>query len=105
MINVSSPTFDFPITSVVLASFCQKHRIRKLSVFGSAIKGHSTSESDLDVLVEFEPHAVVGFFELMNAELELSHLTNRQIDMNTPGFLNDRFREQVLAEAKVIYER
>ena len=83
-----------------IAAFCRKHHIRRLALFGSTLHGDSTADSDLDVLVEFEPDHVPGlaFFAM---EAELSELLGREVDLNTPGFLSPYFREQVLAEAEV----
>ena len=79
-----------------IRSFCQRHRIRKLALFGS--------ESDLDVLVEFERGTKVGFFELYDMEQELSRtLGGRKVDLNTPNSLSKYFRERALSEAQVEY--
>ena len=60
-------------------------------------------DSDVDVLVEFEPEARVGFFALARMEMELSELLGHRVDLNTPGFLSRYFRDQVLEEAEVQY--
>jgi predicted nucleotidyltransferase len=87
-----------------LASFCRKHHIRRLSLFGSAVHGDLQPGSDLDVLVEFEHDQVPGlaFFAM---ETELSKILGRKVDLNTPGFLSPYFRDQVLAEAEVQYDQ
>ncbi len=87
-----------------LAAFCGKHHIRKLSVFGSALRDDFRPESDIDVLVEFDPPHVPGFFGLFEMEEELSRLFGgRKVDMITEKFLNRRIREDVLAQAEVQY--
>lgn len=85
-----------------VAEFCKRNRIRKLSLFGSALRGDFRADSDVDVLVEFEPGHVPGlaFFAMEN---ELSEILGRKVDLNTPQFLSRYFREQVLAEAEVQY--
>jgi predicted nucleotidyltransferase len=87
-----------------IAAFCRKHHVRRLALFGSRLHGDFTSDSDLDVLVEFEPDHVPGlaFFAM---EAELSELLGQKVDLNTPGFLSPYFRDQVLAEAEVQYAR
>lgn len=60
-------------------------------------------DSDVDVLVEFEPGAAAGLFELVAAELELSDMLGRKAQLHTPEDLSDYFRDQVLAEAEVQY--
>ena len=87
-----------------VAEFCQRHHIRKLAVFGSALHGDARPDSDLDVLVEFEPGHVPGLFRLAGMELELSALLGgRKVDLNTPLCLRRFFRDQVLAEAEPVY--
>ena len=95
---------DFAIPKEVIAEFCRRCRIRKLSLFGSAIRDDFGPGSDLDILVEFEPGARVGlgFFAM---ETELSELLGRKVDLNTKGFLSRFFRDRVLAEAEVQYEQ
>ncbi|MGH7844156.1 MAG: nucleotidyltransferase family protein [Candidatus Binatia bacterium] len=87
-----------------IADFCRRHRIRKLSLFGSLLRDDFGPNSDVDVLVEFEPDARVGFFKLYDLEQELSQLLGgRRVDINTPNSLSKHFREEVLAEAEVLY--
>lgn len=88
----------------VLAAYCRAHHIRRLALFGSALHGTMNEESDVDVLVEFEPGVLTGFFELIAAELALSAIIGRTVDMNTAGFLSGYFRATVLNEARVLYE-
>jgi predicted nucleotidyltransferase/DNA-binding transcriptional regulator YiaG len=85
-----------------LAEFCKCNHIRKLSLFGSVLRDDFGPDSDVDVLVEFEPDHIPGlrFFEL---EDELSKLLGQKVDLNTPNFLSPHFRGQVLAEAQVQY--
>jgi len=87
-----------------LADFCRRNRIRRLALFGSVLREDFTSGSDVDVLVEFEPGARVGFFELYDMEQELSRLLGgRKVDMNTPKSLSKYFRDEVMQEAEVQY--
>ena len=85
-----------------IADFCRRHHIRKLAVFGSVLHGDAQPDSDLDVLVEFEPGHVPGL-AFFGMEQELSELLGRKLDLNTPQFLSPYFRDQVLAEAEVQY--
>lgn len=86
-----------------IAEFCRKHHIQKLSFFGSVISEHFTQDSDVDVLVEFEPGQVVGLIRLSGMELELSEIIGRKVDMRTPADLSRYFREEVLSAAEVQY--
>ena len=86
-----------------IADFCRRHRIRRLALFGSVLRDALGPESDVDVLVEFEPDATVGFFKLYDLEQELSQILGRKADINTPKSLSKYFRDEVLAEAEVLY--
>lgn len=85
-----------------LAEFCRRHHIRKLSLFGSVLRDDFRDESDIDVLVEFDPNVSVGL-RFFAVERELSALLGRKVDLNTPGFLGKRIRDDVMAEAEVRY--
>lgn len=87
-----------------IAEFCRRNQIRKLAIFGSALRSDFRPESDVDVLVEFGPGSNVGFFELYDMEQELSEIfAGRKVDLNTPNSLSKYFREEVLADAEVEY--
>ena len=87
-----------------IASFCKKHCIRKLSLFGSVLRNDFGPTSDVDVLVEFEPGHVPSFFRLFDMEDELSVLFGgRKVDLRTPEDLSRHFRQSVLAAAVVQY--
>jgi uncharacterized protein len=87
-----------------IADFCRRNHIRRLSFFGSVLRADFRKESDIDVLVEFEPGHVPGFFRLFDMEEELSSLLEgRKVDLRTPRDLSRYFRDEVLATAKVQY--
>lgn len=94
---------DIPIDKLV--AFCQSHPICKLSLFGSVLRPDFTPKSDVDVLVEFTPEAGIGFIELFELQEALTDLLGRQVDLLTPGALNQHFRQQVIDQSKVLYER
>jgi predicted nucleotidyltransferase len=97
---MAKPRIDIPRERI--AEFCRKNHIRRLSLFGSVLRDDFRPESDVDVLVEFEPdqHPGLRFFEM---EIELSEMLGRKVDLNTAGFLSKYFRDEVLAEAEVQY--
>ena len=87
-----------------IAEFCRRHHIRKLSLFGSVLGDDFRSDSDIDVLVEFEPERGTGFLGLARMETELSEiLGGRKVDLRTPNELSRYFRSRVLARAEVQY--
>ena len=85
-----------------IADFCRRHHIRMLAVFGSALRDDFRPDSDLDVLVEFDPEHTPGL-AFFGMEQELSEMLGRKVDLNTPQFLSPYFRDQVLAEEEVHY--
>ena len=91
---------QFKVEEIKITRFCRKHHIRKLAFFGSVLRDDFGPESDVDVLVEFEPGHVPGF-AFFDMEEELSIILGRQVDLNTPQFLSPYFRDRVLAEAEV----
>ena len=92
------------IPKVAIEEFCQRNHIRRLALFGSVLRDDFSPSSDVDVLVEFAPGVRVGLLRLAGMEIELSRILGRKADLNTPGFLSDYFRDQVLAEAEVLYD-
>lgn len=87
----------------VLASACRKHRVRELSLFGSHVRGAARPESDIDFLVVFEPSARPGFIALARLTRDLEELFGRRVDIVSKNGLNPRIRDQVLAEAEVLF--
>ncbi len=86
-----------------IADFCRRHEVRRLSLFGSVLRDDFGPESDVDVLVEFVPGARTGL-RFFGMQEELSDILGRRVDLNTVGFLSKYFRDQVLAEAEVLYD-
>lgn len=86
-----------------LDDFCRSHHIRRLALFGSALRNDFGPESDIDVLVEFEPNRAPGF-DFFLLEDELSDMFGRRVDLNTPAFLSKYFRDEVLHDAQVLYD-
>ena len=92
------------VSEAELAPICRRHRIRKLSLFGSRLKGTARPDSDVDLLVEFLPDARPTYFDLANIEIELSVLLDgRKVDLRTPAELSRYFRDQVQRESEALY--
>jgi predicted nucleotidyltransferase len=91
------------IPQAEIEAFCRKHHIRRLALFGSVLRDDFTDESDIDVLVEFEPGHTPGlaFFSMQD---ELSEILGREVDLNTPGDLSKYYRDEVLDEAEPYYD-
>ena len=89
-----------------LASFCRERHIRRLAIFGSALRSDFRSDSDIDLLVEFEPDHIPGLFGIARLERELSGLfAGHKVDLRTPEDLSRYFRQRVIEEAEVQYAR
>jgi predicted nucleotidyltransferase len=87
-----------------LRTFCQANGVRRLGLFGSALRGELRPDSDIDLLVEFEPGRTPGLLRIAGLELQLRGLVGRDVDLRTPGDLSPRFRDQVSASARVLYD-
>ena len=87
-----------------IADFCKRHRIRRLSFFGSILREDFGPDSDVDVLVEFEPGTRMGLIQLAGLEIELGRIIGRRVDLNTPGFISKYYRDQILTEADIQYD-
>ena len=85
-----------------IAQFCRRNHIKRLSLFGSVLGDSFSPDSDIDVLVEFEPGHSPGF-AFFGMQRELSEILGCNVDLHTPMFLSPYFREQVLKEAETQY--
>ena len=87
-----------------IEAFCRRNHIRRLAVFGSALRSDFDEKSDIDILVEFEPNQTPGLFGIARMERELlALLGGRKVDLRTQEDLSRYFRQQVLDEAEVQY--
>lgn len=92
------------LDDTTLARFCRAHGIRRLSLFGSQLKGTARPDSDVDLLVEFEPGRTPGLLGISAMEIELSNLLGgRKVDLRTAGDLSRWFRDEVSRSAEVQY--
>ncbi|HBA82804.1 MAG TPA: nucleotidyltransferase [Verrucomicrobia bacterium] len=86
----------------LVEAFCRANGIRRLALFGSILRDDFRPESDIDVLVEFQPNIRVGL-AFIRMQDELSAILGHQVDLNTPGSLSKYFRAEVLHEAETLY--
>ena len=94
---------DLNVSISAIKEFCRKYLVRELAVFGSALRGDFDGSSDIDLLVEFEPNAEVGFLTLSKMQRELSKLFNRRVDLVPKEGLKPKIRKGVLSSARVLY--
>jgi hypothetical protein len=98
-------TLPVEIPREVIAEFCIRNHIRKLSLFGSILTDRFSDKSDIDMLVEFEPGLGPGLLGIAGMEIELSGKLGRKVDLRTAGDLSRYFRDKVVASAVPQYER
>jgi len=79
--------------------------IRSVAIFGSYVNGTPREDSDIDVLIDFEPTAVVGFFAMSDIKDSFESLLKKSVDLLTPQAISKYFRDEVLAQAEYIYEK
>jgi hypothetical protein len=94
----------FRITSHLIESFCLEHHIRSLAVFGSFARDDACPDSDVDILVDFEPGHIPGF-DFFLIEAELSRMFGRNVDLQTASFLSPGILQSALSEAVTVYEQ
>ncbi len=88
-----------------IADLCRRNHIRKFALFGSILRDDLGPDSDLDVLVEFEPDAVIGLLDMAGMQIELTEMFGgREVDLRTPEDLSRYFRDEVVSGAEVLYE-
>jgi predicted nucleotidyltransferase len=76
-----------------IAACCHANGIRKLSLFASALTDRFREDSDIDLLIEFEPDQRIGYLRMAALEPELSEIVGRKADLRTTGELSRHFRE------------
>ncbi len=86
-----------------LATFCRKHHLIKLALFGSVLTDRFGPDSDVDVLFEYDPQHVPSLFDVAGMEEELGEILGRKVDMRTPRDLSRHFRDEVVRTARVEY--
>ena len=92
---------NFPPAEI--AAFCQRHRVRRLSLFGSVLTDQFGPESDIDMLAEFEPGATPGMIGFGGMIFELTRMLGRRVDLRTPEDLSRHFRPYVMREARTLH--
>jgi predicted nucleotidyltransferase len=91
------------VPSEQITEFCRRNHIRRLALFGSVLRDDFTPESDVDVLVEFEPDHRFTYFTLARVEDDLSALLGRKVDLHVPRMLHPFLRDKVLSQAEELY--
>lgn len=101
---MGTQTTNVAIPYEQLRVVCERYHVRKLALFGSVLRPDFRVESDIDVLVEYEPGTPVSLFDMVDLQLELEALFGRKIDLGTPSSLSKYIRKIVLGSAQAVYE-
>jgi len=96
-------TVSLPLEDI--REYCSRQPILRLSLFGSALRGELTADSDIDLLVEYVPGARIGLLAMSGQEIALSDIIERPVDLRTPQDLSRYFRQEVIDSAQMIYEK
>jgi predicted nucleotidyltransferase len=94
---------ELVIPERALREFCQRNQIQWLALFGSALREDFTPESDIDLLVDFEPEAQISFLDLSRMQRQLAELWGRPVDLVPRQGLKPLIRQQILADAQILY--
>lgn len=86
-----------------LRDFCQRYDVQRLALFGSVLREDFAPDSDIDVLIVFDPSARVTFLTLGRMKRELSEIFQRPVDLVPQDGLKPAIREAVLASAQEVY--
>jgi hypothetical protein len=92
---------DIPMEKII--TLCRHHHIRELALFGSVLRDDFGPDSDIDILVQFEPGTRLGYFRFFGIEQELTNILKREVELFTPDSLKQFAREEALRTCKVIY--
>ena len=98
----AKPRAKINIPDEKIREFCERHHVCRFALFGSVLRADFGPGSDIDVLVEFDPHHVPGL-DFFAMEDELTKIFGRKVDLQTPRFLSRYIRDQAIAEAEVHY--
>jgi predicted nucleotidyltransferase len=104
--TMSSSVISIPrleVSTEQIADICRRYRISELSIFGSVLRDDFRPDSDIDVLVEFEPDVRIGFIGLGRLAQELEAAFGRRVDLGTKRSLREALRDEILASAQVLY--
>lgn len=95
---------DIQLDEKEIKAFCRRHRIARLSLFGSILREDFGPQSDADFLVEFQPDRAVSLFDLGGMNMELREFLQRDVDIRTPQDLSGYFRDEIVKSARLLYD-
>ena len=99
------PEARIPIPKTEIGEFCRRNQVKSLALFGSVLRADFRPDSDVDILVEFQPGARIGFLAMSRMQRELAELLQRPVDLVPKDGLKSLIRDAVLADSEVVYAR
>ena len=99
-----SETVEFRLPLEAIRAYCSQHPIRRLSLFGSALRHDFGPDSDIDLLIEYVPEAKIDPYAVMRQQADLCKLIGRPVDLGTPQSLNPYIRQEVIDSAEPLYD-
>ncbi len=99
-----SKTVSFGLPLEAIRAYCNQRPIRRLSLFGSALREDFSPESDVDLLVEYAPEADMDGLDIRQQQMDLSEMIGRPVDLGTPQTLSPYIRQEVIESAELLYD-
>ncbi|MBV8844301.1 MAG: nucleotidyltransferase family protein [Bryobacterales bacterium] len=103
-LNVMTPSPGVELPLDKIAEICRKYSVREMGIFGSAARGEATSESDIDILLDFLPDSGMSLFRLDDLNRELEEVLGRRVDLASKRGLKKRVRPHVMHDLRIVYE-
>ncbi len=95
---------QLPLTREQLVAFCQRWRVSEFALFGSALREDFRPDSDIDVMVAFDPDAEVGVWDFVRMQEELEEMLGRQVDLVEKGTIRNPYRRaSITRDLTVVY--
>jgi len=102
--NTMSETTEFRLPLEAIRAYCSQHPIRRLSLFGSALRADFGPDSDIDMLIEYAPEAKIDAYAILRQQADLCKLIGRPVDLGTPQSLSPYIRQEVIDSAEPLYD-
>jgi len=99
-----SDTAEFRLPLEAIRAYCKQRPIKRLSLFGSALRADFGPDSDIDMLIEYAPEAEIDAYAILRQQADLCELIGRPVDLGTPQSLSPYIREEVIESAEPLYD-
>ncbi len=99
-----SMTAKFQLPLEAIRAYCEQRPIKRLSLFGSALRTDFGPDSDIDMLIEYAPEAKIDAYAILRQQADLCNLIGRPVDLGTPQTLSPYIRQEVIESAEPLYD-